>query len=315
MFEDPAKLSKIAGGRLFSDLGFRKYAKRAYSVGGSVSLSIEVLTLLDDRAAYSALTILRNSAIQDGPPGDAFTRAEDGIRFAQGKEWVRIQGKGVPEDLVKRVAASITNRIGPRQLKPPSLVSHLPKTGYDPATLHYFPVAKAFEFFYGTGVAFAPFQLNSDMEIAQARYSVNNFTGSLYLLSFPTVEVAEAYFADLTATGSQKTVDKTYAKRVGPLVGILSGSFDSGTADEILKGIQYKYSLRWVYEKSDKSKIVWGIPAGILGTVVKSFFFVVLLSVASIIFGIGVALIRVMIRQKRLPDQPDKNEMTRLRMQ
>jgi hypothetical protein len=312
-FDTPARLSKIADGQLFSDIGFKKYAKRVYSAGGSASLSIEVLTLLDARAAYSAMTILRNNSIQDGPPGDVFTKTENGIRFAQDKQWVRIQGKEIPEDLVKRVAISVSNRIGSRQPKPPSLVSHLPKTGYDPASVRYFPAPKAFEFYCGSRIT-VPFRPNSDMEIAQANYTLNNYTGLLYLLSFPTSEVAEEYYTGLSVSGIERTGNKTYAKRAGPLVGILTGSFDPGTADKILNGIQYKYSLRWVYEKGEKSKTVWGIPAGILGTVVKSLLFVVLLCAASIVLGIGVALIRVMIRQKRSLDQPDENEMTRLRL-
>lgn len=312
-YEGPARLLQLPDGQLFKELGFRKYARRVYSLAGSGSLSIEVFTLLDDRAAYSALTLLRSSNIQTGPPGDAFTSTEDGIRFVQGKEWIRIQGKGVPEDLIKQVAGSISNKIGPREGKPPSLVSHLPKTGYDAASLRYFPVAKAFELFYGAEVSSAPFRPNSDMEIAQAHYNLDNHTGSLYLLSFPTSEVAEEYFAGLTGTESGKNTNKIYTKRAGPLVGILTGSYDPVTADKVLKGIQYKYSLRWVYEK-EKPKTVWGIPAGILGTVVKSFFFVVILCVASIILGIGFAFVRRWIKLKRSPDQPNENDITRLRL-
>ncbi len=68
-FADPARLSQIDNGRLFSDVGFEKYAKRVYSLGNSGSLSIEVVTLRDARAAYSILTLLRSVNIQDGPPG------------------------------------------------------------------------------------------------------------------------------------------------------------------------------------------------------------------------------------------------------
>ena len=308
--EDPARLSKVDGGRLFSDVGFRKYEKRIYSAGTSGSVSIEIVSLLDFRAAYSLLTLLREDNIKEGPPGDAYTMTPGGIRFAHGKEWVRIQGNGVPEDLPRRIAVSVSNRIGSRRPKPPSLVARLPKTGYDASTLRYYPGIEAFKSY--SGRVPEQFRYDSDFEIAQARYSANNQTGTLSLLSFPTSEVAEEYFNGLESTESSKV----YTKRAGPLVGILEGKFDPGTAEKILDGIQFSYSIRWI-ENPQKPATVWGIPAGILGTVVKSLLFVVILCGVSILLGIAFAALRVALRvyaPNHSPDRPDRTEITRLKM-
>jgi hypothetical protein len=310
---DPALLSRIDDGRLFSDVGFEKCAKRIYSIGNSGSLSIEIFTLQDSRAAYSALTLLRDDAIQQGPPGDAFTATANGIRFAQGRRWIRIQERGAPQDLAKRVATSISNRIGPRRAKPPSLISHMPKLGCDQTTIRYYPGMKSFQSY--SGINSTPFQLNPDMEIAQARYALDKYAGMLFLLSFPTREVAEDYFAGLTGTESgEKDTNKIYMKRIGPLVGILEGSFDPSAADKILGSIQYSYSVQWVYEKGKKQKTIWGIPQGILGTVVKSFVFVVLLCGISILAGAGYAFLRTMIRTKHSSNQAEEDEITQLRL-
>jgi len=70
---DASGLSKVEDGPLFSDVGFEKYERRVYAAGAGASLSIEVVTLKDARAAYSLLTLLRPSTLRSGPPGDAFT--------------------------------------------------------------------------------------------------------------------------------------------------------------------------------------------------------------------------------------------------
>ncbi len=118
---------------------------------------------------------------------------------------------------------------------------------------------------------------------------------------------------NLSGPGEKKFI----AKRAGPIVGVLEGSFDAGTADKILNSITYSYSIKWVYQKSGKPKTVWGVPAGILTTVVKSLFFVVLLAAISVAAGIAFGVFRVMhrrYRNKRSSDQPEQDEITRLRL-
>jgi len=316
-FDDSSPLAKIDGGHLFLDVGFDKYARRVYSTANSGSLSIEVVTLKDSRAAYSVLTLLRKSSIQDGPPGDAFAAAGDSVCFAQGSKWVRIQGRGTPKDLVRLVANSTSHRIGLGRKKAPSLISHLPRMGYDASSLRYFPGAKSYESYYGTS-ADGYLKLGTDMEIAQARYALENRAGLLSLLNFPTPQVAEEYFAGLAGRKSAQTNGaQVYAKRAGPIVAILEGTFNPATADRILSSIKFSYSIRWIYEKRNKPVTIWGVPAGILGTVVKSLLFVALLCVISIGAGVSFAIFRFVLREyapKNILDRPERTEITRLRL-
>jgi hypothetical protein len=317
IFEDPARLSNISDGRLFSDVGFDRYARRVYAAGDSHSVSIEVVTLRDSRAAYSLLTLLRNSSVQGGPPGDAYTLAADAIRFAQDKQWVRIQGRGASEDLLRRVANSVSNRIGTQRQKAPLLISHLPKPDCDAASLRYFPGLKAYEYYAGNTAA-GYLQPGLDMEIAQARCSLDSLGGVLSLLSFPTTGVAEEYVAKLSDLESdKKNTNGMYVKRAGPIVAILDGAFDPNTADKILRTLKFSYSIRWMIEKRNKPKTIWGIPAGILGTVVSSLIFVALLCGASIVLGIGSAVCRFALRSyapNNPLDRPERTEITRLRL-
>jgi hypothetical protein len=313
LIEDPARLSKLEDGRLFKDVGFVRYAGRTYAIGASGSLSIEVVSLRDSRAAYSLLTLLRNAGIQAGPPGNFFTIADDGIRFAKRKEWVRIRASGSHEDLLKRIAVSVSDRLGQSGQGIPSLVSHLPKLGFDSSSIRYFPDLKSFKTYTGkTGGAII--SLNTDMEIVQANYSLENRTGSLSLMIFPTAQVAEACFEELTFSKSAENNDNTlYGRRVGPIVALLEGSIDPGSADKILSSIKYSYSIRWM--EDTKPAIAWGIPAGVLGTVVKSFFFVMLLCIVSILAGAGFAFFRFFLRERTPQNILDRqSEITQLRL-
>ncbi len=316
--EDSARLTKVEDKELITDVGFVKYARRAYTTPDKGTLSIEIFTLLDKRAAYSLQTLLRTGDLQDGPPGDIFTTTPNGLLFSHGRFWVRIKGAGVPADLIKRVAVSISNRMGTARSKPPSLISHLPKSGFDRTSLRYYPGVTAFRAYSGK-VGGTPLKIELDAEIAQARYTLNGRTGTLSLISFPTKEIAEDFFAELSAQPAEKKGgEKSFAKKAGPIVGILVGPFDPASANRILGTIQYSYSVKWVHEKGQNQKTTWGVPVGILSTVVKSLFFVVLLFAASILVGIGFAIFRVFLKKRaprHSPDGQDPDEMTRLKMQ
>lgn len=315
-FTDAARLSGVEDGSLFADVGFEKYTRCVYSVGGSGSLSVEIVTLRDRSAAFSILTLLRDSALTDGPPGDQYVLAGEDLRFSQGRQWIRIRGRGTSQDLVRQAALSISRRIGSERQKPPSLISRLPKTGYDASSLRYFVGAQSFrKYSRSRPEGYARF--TSDMELAQARYNLENQEGVLSLSIFPTAEVAEEYFSRLpelsTAHGAPT---RTYARRTGPLIGILEGSFDPRVADRILGSLNYSYSIRWIYEKP-KPKTVWGVPLVILGTVLNSLLFVAVLCVLSALAGLSYALFRYWLRavapQNPL-DRPERTEITHLKL-
>jgi hypothetical protein len=306
--DDPSRLSQLANGTLISDVGFRKYARRTYSLA-SRSLSIEVIELMDMKAAYSLLTLLGNSNIQHAPPGDEHSLIADGVQFAQRNFYISIRGRGVSEELVKRIASSVSSRIGPLQTKRPELISHFPKAGYDASTLKYFPGFKAFETYAKDLPAWIK-SCGQDMEIAQAKYSVNNQTGELSILSFPTNQMAEACYSKLANhTGT------FHIKTTGPLVSVLEGPIDQGSAARLLDSIRYQYSVQWVYEKKEaKPANIFGLPIDIVGKLVtKSLFLVVVIALLSIGAGLMVAVFRFRVRSRMSKNAAD-NEITHLRM-
>jgi hypothetical protein len=315
-FSDPDRLAEVENGKLFSDVGFRDYAERVYGVGNSGRLKAVIVTLIDYRAAFSLLSLLRSAAIEDTGLGDAHVTAPGEVLFCQGRKFVRVRSTDAGGELLAIVAQAISNRIGIPEGKRPSLLSYLPEAGIQGASLQYFPAIKAYEDFLGVPRAESVSQ-RFEMEIARADYKEGTSSGVLYLMKFPTAEMAEEYFEFMSSPVSNAVEKRIYFNRSGPLLSILEGSFASRSAGNILERIQYGYSIQWIKDTNHQPTVVWGIPVQILNTTVLSFFFVLLLCIACIILGSILAGLRILLRVW-LPgnplDDPKRTEITRLKL-
>ena len=304
---------------IFAEAGFLHYARRTYGTESGSELTIEILTAKDEKAAYSLLTLLRSSKILPGPPGDSYAESDSGLVFARGSYWVRIIGNS-PGDLCRRIAISVSNRIGARKRAAAPLIARFPQAGLDPDSVRYFlgPISLGT---YGTAIPGSGRVFGPEMEIAQAKYAQGTTSGLLSLISFPTSQAAELYFDSLSSSSNReasKQTGKEYAKRAGPVVGILQGGFDPAAASNILQQLKYTYSITWIYSKNEhNSATVWGVPVGILGTVVRSIALTALLCGLSIFLGVGMAVFRVFLRgyaPNNFLDNPERTEMIRLRL-
>jgi len=314
-FSNPESLAEMAEGSLIAEVGFAKCDRRIYSTVDGGSIMIEVLTLTDARGAYSLLTLLGAGEVVNGPPGAFFSLDASGIVFAQGQFCVRIRSAG-QADLVKRVAVSVSNRIGNRGTTVPLLISHFPP-GCDPSSLRYFLGPKALESRGGplTG-KFTGF--GSDVEIAQAKYTFQDQSGVLSLIAFPTSQLAEEYFDALADLTEKAKNTKIYTKKAGPLLGILEGGFDTKNAERLLSTVRFTYSIRWIYDKHSRSNAtIWGVPVGLLGTVVRSLALTAVLCFMSVIAGAAFAIFRILLRgyaPGNIFDNPDRTGMIRLKI-
>ncbi|HSW38805.1 MAG TPA: DUF6599 family protein [Acidobacteriota bacterium] len=314
-FDDPGRLAGVDGGSLMRAAGFMNYSRRSYSTGGASTLSIEVVSMLDSRAAYSLLTLLRETEIKTGPPGSFYVEAPDGIRFAQGRIWVRITGSADTRDLAKKIAVSVSNRIGSPADITPSIVLRLPTLGYDESGLKYFPDITTYATYAGASARpYLP--LDSNMEIVQSRYSLKNAEGYLFLLDFPTPQIAEDFFSGSSLTSPAMNEAHTlYMKLSGTLVACLDGTFDPASADTLLNSIRLDYSVKWLQDDGTEESVLWGIPGTILVTVVNSIFFVSLLCLLSVIVGAALGVFKFILDDKILKKKDEKfYPFTRLRL-
>jgi hypothetical protein len=315
--DEPSTLGQLREGPLIVEAGLRKYSRRTYRLIAGGLLSIEVIEMRDARGAFSLLTLLRGSPMADGPPGDVYASSDRRLIFCQGRVFVRISGND-PDDLARRVAVSVSNRIGPREKSLPLLLTHFPDYGYQSSTLRYFLGPRALAFMEQTGGSFL--KINPDMELACADYLLPEASGTLWLASFPTSQLAEEYLDSLSIDGAKHAtgISAVFAKRSGPIVGILQGSFNPGMADQLLSSVQFAYSIKWIYDRNRRnSETVLGIPMGILGTVVRSLVFTGLLCLGSILAGIAIAVFRLVLRgyaPRNFLDRPERTELIRLHL-
>ena len=298
-FEDAAGLSKVKDGRLVYDVGFIRYERVDYS--DASSLSIEIFTLLDSRAAYSLLTLLRDDPIQTGPPGDAFASGNDVVLFSRGRFFVRIQGKDAPKELLEKSASTVGGKLAHSGGEQPRLPSYLPADGLDAYSLRYFPSRDTYET-WTSGQAPWYIDTTYDVEIVTADYSSGKDFGTVALLRFPTDELAEEYFDALAVSAPVATGDRSvYAKLTGPLVACLEGNHDSVSAGKLLSTVKFSYSLRWVYgdEQYTSTKTVWGVPVSILNAVVNSLIFTAVASTVVALLGLAIGVGRFTLREYR----------------
>jgi hypothetical protein len=312
----PAPFADSGEQELFDEAGYVRYAARGYSTKGGSAMTVEVLTTKDLRAAYSLLTLVGKTDLRAGPPGEYFSSDGTTLVFAKGPFWVRVQGDN-PDDLLRRVAQSVSNRIGPREAAESLLPSHLPRRGMEASSVRFFLGPRAFKK-QATAISGSFLKFQPDMEIAQARYSLENQAGVLSLLSFPTSQLAEEYFDGLDAATVSQRETHVFAKKVGPLVGVLEGNFDPSSASALLGSIRFSYSIKWIYDKNARSSsTVWGVPVGLLGTVVRSLVLTVLLCGVSLLAGIGMGAFRLALRTyapRNFLDRPERTEMIRLNL-
>jgi hypothetical protein len=312
--DEPASLAELPEGSLFAEAGFRHYARRTYHLNPSGSLTLETVTFNDGKAAYSLLSLLRNDVVRKGPPGDFAEGSDQNLIFCQSNVLVRIRSEA-PGDLARRVARSVGNRIA-RHEHEPSLIANLPKLGLDPVSLRYCLGPLAFAR-YAQPVAGKRIEFRDELEIAQARYSIENQTGILSLVGFPTVQLADEYFESLFGLMGSNPKTELYFKKSGPMLAILEGDFTPRTADKLLGSIEFSYSIKWIYDARNRSSNgMWGVSSGLMGTVVRSLALTGLLAGFSLLAGGLFATFRLLLRgyaPDNFLDRRDRTELIRLK--
>jgi hypothetical protein len=310
--KNPAELARLEHGGILLEAGLSQVSERTYGLADSGALEITILAFPDARNAYSMLTLLGKPPLKNGPPGDYFSTDGSTMMFAAGNFLVRIHTTD-PGDLARRVAVSITNRIGNPTPKRPSLIRHLPPEGCDPAAARYFLGPRALESF-GAPVGGNALKLPPDAEVTQIACTLQGQSGAFTLISFPTIQIAEEYFnsGGVYRVGAGRSAN-LYTRQTGLFVGLLEGNFAPDVADKTLGSLQFSYSIKWIYEKNRPSRIIWGVPVKVLGTVVRSLMFTGLLCVASIVAGIALAIGRVYAR-KRWTRLEEHDSYIRLRL-
>jgi hypothetical protein len=290
-------LGKLPHAPALQEVGLKRFVERTYTVDGGGQIEISIMTLVDARGAYSAFTFLGPSGVHTGPPGSFYAEDKETLAFVSGNYCVRVHSTAAA-GLTRGVAISVANRIGNREANPPGLIRHIPADGCDSGSVRYLlgPLAIAS---FASPVGGNSLKLPGDVEVAQVNCTSQGQSGILTLFSFPTIQLAEEYFESGSLSINRSSgAANLYTKQTGPLVAILEGNFSPETADKTLGSIQFSYSIKWIYNKSNQqSHTIWGVPVKLLGTVVRSIVFTGLLCLVSMLTGVLIAAGRVIARK------------------
>ncbi|MFQ5817429.1 MAG: DUF6599 family protein [Terriglobia bacterium] len=236
-------------------------ADRAVYRQGPHSLTVSLMVLRDAAGVYGAFSFL-------GAGGQPLELGEAGRQTASG--WVFYTGRycvtavasptSKPQAALQRLARELAGGIsGTSPL--PSILAFLPQEGLRANSERYLlgPVAlgRLAQLGPGDWLGFA-----YGTEALWAEYELEGRPASFLLASFPTPQLA----ADRLREFSQRfNVNGTgdparplvYAKRVGPLVGLLVGVESGKTASRLLNQLRYEYELTWDEPSQQPTASAW----------------------------------------------------------
>jgi len=246
-----AQLENVAGGKAML---WREYgavgAERATYEGNASRLTVVLYRMRDSAGAYGAFSFFGAGS----PPaslGAEGRKTKSGWVFYQANVCVTAQGSSgrAPAEALSLLADRLTSEAAPRTSGLPSLLAFLPRTGLRQRSERYIlgpaalselaPIGKGDWLGFPYGV-----------EAVWADYDLGGRPAGLLLASYPTPQLAAERLREfnesfnLNGTGNP-VLPLVYAKRAGPLVGLLTG-VDSGTlAGGVLNQLRYEFSVSW----------------------------------------------------------------------
>ncbi len=208
---------------------------------------VTLYEMVDPSAAYGLFTFERNPdqpGFSSVPLGTEGFRTNSKTYFWQSKYVVKLEGNLQPAESFGRLASQ--NIFG--RSRKPTVSEHLPLNDIVQDSEKYIVDAAGLD--PALALEASKLGFEDDLEIATARYRIDNHTATLVLLLYPTQHVAKKYEE---AWDTANPDSKAFRKRVGPLVAWVRGTNDASVADRILKSVGYESSVTWNQQRPDLS--------------------------------------------------------------
>ncbi|MBI1748694.1 MAG: hypothetical protein HYR55_19230 [Acidobacteria bacterium] len=273
---------------ILREYGFIKGAKFFYE-GAQGPLEVTLYIMKDFKAAFGLYSYLKMSGGKSVHVGDGSIGAADEIVFWQSRYCFHIKGpNSSTKSLSHKVAQTFAQRI-PQHGTVPALVSYLPENGLQSKSVRYLLGQAGFQRFIDLKTGVEALGFKDEAEAIIADYTVDRQTGKIVLLAYPSHPLAIHYYKAIESqVEDQKRFGSIHTKRAGVIIALLTGDFDSATANKLLGEITYADSVRWVY---DKRRLLgrWNpnysaVP--VLGAVVNSIIFTAFLCLATLMAGL-----------------------------
>lgn len=273
-------------------------------------MQVKTARFKDASGAYGAFTYYVRPQMQTEKIGDEGASDNLRILFYRGNVLVDVSLDRVTAmtagDL--RALADSLPQVHGNLTALPTLPGNLPRKLYIPHTERYIEGPVAME---RLGVPIPPALVDFTMgpELAAAKYRSTWGEANLFLIGYPTPQIAEKQLHIIQAVSLPG--GPFYFKRTGPIVAVINGNVPADEAQSLLASVNYDANVTW----SQPTRLN---PKDNIGNLIIGIFvligFIVLLA---LIFGFAFGGIRILTKKlfpDRVFDRPEDVEIIRLNL-
>ena len=309
---DPAK-ADAANAALLKEYSFTAAETATYS-RDEEKLQIHAASFADATGAFGTFSFYLKPGMVDEKIGDRSAVLGNHILYQRANfliDAVFDHPSAMSAAELRELAAGLQT-VGGGAATPPSVVENLPPQGQDPDSVRYVagPV--------GLGVIGSPLPNNvvdfaRSAELATAQYRVPSGLADLYVVGYPTPQIAVDHERALVTwvpskdqSNQQTTISGTLSiptaegreltfRRSGPLLIFASGNISSADAHDLVQRVNYRAEVTWNQAAPVTGRAIGGLIVGIFLLVAL---LIAILLVIMIFFG-GT----VVVMQKLFPNR------------
>lgn len=239
-------------GTILTEYGATSSEQRTYGKGEE-QLAVTLTQFKDPSGAYGALTYLRPARAISASIGDYSAVESDRLLFVVGNLLVQTRGTpGAIRDLGLLVRP--LRKVADQRLFP-DLPRRLPEKGLKAGSDCYLLGPKALARFVPLGAGdWLGFEMGAEAEVAQYRRAGEH--ARLLIVEYPTPQIAHNRLTEISRwfrVNPKESAGKgvvLYAKRAGPLLGLVTEASSAAYAQELLDAIRYEVKVTWSERES-----------------------------------------------------------------
>ena len=276
--------------------------QQTYSRDG-LTITVILRRLGDPSYAYSAFSVLRPAPVTDFRPTPHSAIGAGQAMMLVGNLLVSISGQNLAANAQDFSALAALLGLQASTAPYPTLWQYLPTEHLIPHSDRYALDDQTFQRALGedgTGDWAAAGRIGfqqDDAEAEVARYNIHRQPATLILLSYPTPELAAGHLKDLAKRFAVNPETKAaggkpvlYAKRIGSMLGLVSGAPGEAAAQSLLGQIRYQTIVTWNEPGFKLHELT--MADYVVGTIFGTF---AILGIALVV-GIALGMIRVGIK-------------------
>jgi uncharacterized protein DUF6599 len=270
--------------------------------GPAGTVRITLYEMVDPSAAYGWFTLERNIN-QPGfvslPYGTEAFRVGNRSSFWQSKYVVSLEGS---ESASESAARLISENIFGRSKKPP-VSSLLPPANLVQGSDKY--IVEGSGMGPGSEVNPEEFGFEDSVEVATADYLIDGKIAHLFLLLYPTQQIAKKYGDQWDGKNSG---DAAFRKRIGAILALVRGTKDPAVAKSILDGVNYETQVTWNEPRPDIS---------LRDVILTIFSFIGIALIFTVVIGLSFGGFRVFVKGRypgMIFDRPEEMEIIQLKL-